>query len=112
MAPEAQTSLSVSTTDDLDVRYTAVSSFIFLRFFAPAILSPNLFQLTPHHTVSEPQTQHRALVSQTWPATLTRPALLTTPSRPDPPSPPDPSCCPDPSRPLDQEGLGKVLLAE
>ena len=25
--------------DDLDVRYTAVSSFIFLRFFAPAILS-------------------------------------------------------------------------
>jgi hypothetical protein len=30
-----------------------VSSFIFLRFFAPAILSPNLFQLTPHHTVSE-----------------------------------------------------------
>ncbi|XP_010829834.1 PREDICTED: ras GTPase-activating protein 3 [Bison bison bison] len=40
--------------DDLDVRYTAVSSFIFLRFFAPAILSPNLFQLTPHHT--DPQT--------------------------------------------------------
>ncbi|XP_055492599.1 ras GTPase-activating protein 3 [Leucoraja erinacea] len=35
--------------DDLDVRYTAVSSFIFLRFFAPAILSPNLFQLHLHH---------------------------------------------------------------
>uniref|UniRef100_A0A671PMF6 Ras GTPase-activating protein 3-like n=1 Tax=Sinocyclocheilus anshuiensis TaxID=1608454 RepID=A0A671PMF6_9TELE len=34
---------------DPDVRYTAVSSFIFLRFFAPAILSPNLFQLRPHH---------------------------------------------------------------
>ncbi|XP_072434190.1 ras GTPase-activating protein 3 isoform X1 [Chiloscyllium punctatum] len=34
---------------DADVRYTAVSSFIFLRFFAPAILSPNLFQLYPHH---------------------------------------------------------------
>uniref|UniRef100_A0A8C6TRR0 RAS p21 protein activator 3 n=1 Tax=Neogobius melanostomus TaxID=47308 RepID=A0A8C6TRR0_9GOBI len=34
---------------DQDVRYTAVSSFIFLRFFAPAILSPNLFQLRPHH---------------------------------------------------------------
>lgn len=47
--------LCVPTTDDLDVRYTAVSSFIFLRFFAPAILSPNLFQLTPHHTVSEQQ---------------------------------------------------------
>uniref|UniRef100_A0A4W4FQE5 RAS p21 protein activator 3 n=1 Tax=Electrophorus electricus TaxID=8005 RepID=A0A4W4FQE5_ELEEL len=37
---------------DQDVRYTAVSSFIFLRFFAPAILSPNLFQLRPHHPVS------------------------------------------------------------
>ncbi|XP_026110493.1 ras GTPase-activating protein 3 isoform X1 [Carassius auratus] len=35
--------------DDPDVRYTAVSSFIFLRFFAPAILSPNLFHLRPHH---------------------------------------------------------------
>ncbi|KAG7463535.1 hypothetical protein MATL_G00177580 [Megalops atlanticus] len=35
--------------EDQDVRYTAVSSFIFLRFFAPAILSPNLFQLRPHH---------------------------------------------------------------
>uniref|UniRef100_A0A6Q2YPM9 RAS p21 protein activator 3 n=1 Tax=Esox lucius TaxID=8010 RepID=A0A6Q2YPM9_ESOLU len=34
---------------DHDVKYTAVSSFIFLRFFAPAILSPNLFQLRPHH---------------------------------------------------------------
>lgn len=39
-------------TVDQDVRYTAVSSFIFLRFFAPAILSPNLFQLRPHHPVS------------------------------------------------------------
>lgn len=47
--------LCALATDDLDVRYTAVSSFIFLRFFAPAILSPNLFQLTPHHTVSEHQ---------------------------------------------------------
>uniref|UniRef100_A0A665TQS3 RAS p21 protein activator 3 n=1 Tax=Echeneis naucrates TaxID=173247 RepID=A0A665TQS3_ECHNA len=37
---------------DQDVRYTAVSSFIFLRFFAPAILSPNLFHLRPHHPVS------------------------------------------------------------
>ncbi|XP_051759275.1 ras GTPase-activating protein 3 isoform X1 [Ctenopharyngodon idella] len=34
---------------DPDVRYTAVSSFIFLRFFAPAILSPSLFHLRPHH---------------------------------------------------------------
>ncbi|MGH0142059.1 UNVERIFIED_CONTAM: hypothetical protein FKN15_075224 [Acipenser sinensis] len=37
---------------DQDVRYTAVSSFIFLRFFAPAILSPNLFHLRPHHPAS------------------------------------------------------------
>lgn len=48
----ALTGYPVLAADDLDVRYTAVSSFIFLRFFAPAILSPNLFQLTPHHTVS------------------------------------------------------------
>uniref|UniRef100_UPI00358FE584 ras GTPase-activating protein 3-like isoform X2 n=1 Tax=Myxine glutinosa TaxID=7769 RepID=UPI00358FE584 len=34
--------------DDPDVKYTAVSSFIFLRFFAPAILSPNLFHLRDH----------------------------------------------------------------
>lgn len=39
-------------TVDPDVRFTAVSSFIFLRFFAPAILSPNLFHLRPHHPVS------------------------------------------------------------
>ncbi|KFW05930.1 Ras GTPase-activating protein 3, partial [Eurypyga helias] len=50
--------------DDLDVRYTAVSSFIFLRFFAPAILSPNLFQLTPHHP--DPQTSRTlTLISKT-----------------------------------------------
>ncbi|XP_053420110.1 ras GTPase-activating protein 3 isoform X2 [Nycticebus coucang] len=50
--------------DDVDVRFTAVSSFIFLRFFAPAILSPNLFQLTPHHT--DPQTSRTlTLISKT-----------------------------------------------
>ncbi|KAJ7405604.1 RAS p21 protein activator 3 [Willisornis vidua] len=49
---------------DPDVRYTAVSSFIFLRFFAPAILSPNLFQLTPHHP--DPQTSRTlTLISKT-----------------------------------------------
>ncbi|XP_040192305.1 ras GTPase-activating protein 3 isoform X1 [Rana temporaria] len=49
---------------DPDVRYTAVSSFIFLRFFAPAILSPNLFQLSPHH--ADPQTSRTlTLVSKT-----------------------------------------------
>ncbi|KAM4046513.1 ras GTPase-activating protein 3 [Anomaloglossus baeobatrachus] len=50
--------------DDPDVRYTAVSSFIFLRFFAPAILSPNLFQLSPHHP--DPQTSRTlTLISKT-----------------------------------------------
>uniref|UniRef100_A0A8D0GAW0 RAS p21 protein activator 3 n=1 Tax=Sphenodon punctatus TaxID=8508 RepID=A0A8D0GAW0_SPHPU len=49
---------------DPDVRYTAVSSFIFLRFFAPAILSPNLFQLSPHHP--DPQTSRTlTLISKT-----------------------------------------------
>ncbi|XP_066562444.1 ras GTPase-activating protein 3 isoform X2 [Amia ocellicauda] len=49
---------------DLDVRYTAVSSFIFLRFFAPAILSPNLFHLRPHHP--DPQTSRTlTLISKT-----------------------------------------------
>ncbi|XP_069827001.1 ras GTPase-activating protein 3 [Dendropsophus ebraccatus] len=49
---------------DPDVRYTAVSSFIFLRFFAPAILSPNLFQLSPHH--ADPQTcRTLTLISKT-----------------------------------------------
>nr|XP_014345190.1 PREDICTED: ras GTPase-activating protein 3 isoform X2 [Latimeria chalumnae] len=49
---------------DQDVRYTAVSSFIFLRFFAPAILSPNLFQLRPHHP--DPQTSRTlTLISKT-----------------------------------------------
>ncbi|XP_071798540.1 ras GTPase-activating protein 3-like [Asterias amurensis] len=31
--------------DDCDVKYSAVSGFVFLRFFAPAILSPTLFHL-------------------------------------------------------------------
>nr|XP_015219568.1 PREDICTED: ras GTPase-activating protein 3 [Lepisosteus oculatus] len=49
---------------DPDVRYTAVSSFIFLRFFAPAILSPNLFHLRPHHP--DPQTSRTlTLISKT-----------------------------------------------
>eukprot|EP00058_Branchiostoma_floridae_P007819 XP_002593307.1 hypothetical protein BRAFLDRAFT_83855 [Branchiostoma floridae] len=32
-----------------DVRYTAVSGFVFLRLFAPAILGPRLFQLREEH---------------------------------------------------------------
>ncbi|KAM6946398.1 ras GTPase-activating protein 2 [Aplochiton taeniatus] len=34
---------------DPHVQYSAVSSFVFLRFFAVAVLSPNTFQLRPHH---------------------------------------------------------------
>lgn len=35
-----------------EVRYSVVSSFIFLRFFAPAILGPRLFDLTNEQIVS------------------------------------------------------------
>jgi GTPase-activator protein for Ras-like GTPase len=34
------------------VRYSVVSGFIFLRFFAPAILGPKLFDLTTEPLVS------------------------------------------------------------
>ena len=34
------------------VRYTAVSAFVFLRLFAPAILNPKLFGLRPEYAVS------------------------------------------------------------
>lgn len=32
-----------------DVKYLAISGFFFLRFFAPAILTPKLFQLRDQH---------------------------------------------------------------
>ncbi|XP_048467683.1 rasGAP-activating-like protein 1 [Rhincodon typus] len=32
-----------------DVKYLAISGFLFLRFFAPAILTPKLFSLRDHH---------------------------------------------------------------
>ena len=35
------------------VCYTSVSGFIFLRFFAPAILNPRLFHLRPEFPVSD-----------------------------------------------------------
>lgn len=44
---------------DETVRYTSVSGFIFLRFFAPAIMSPKLFGLTHKHP---PPDVHRTLV--------------------------------------------------
>lgn len=36
----------------IQVRYSVVSGFIFLRFFAPAILGPKLFDLTAEPLVS------------------------------------------------------------
>jgi len=36
-----------------EVRYSVVSGFIFLRFFAPAILGPKLFDLTTERLVSK-----------------------------------------------------------
>lgn len=35
-----------------EVRYSVISGFIFLRFFAPAILGPRLFDLTNEQIVS------------------------------------------------------------
>ncbi|XP_078410358.1 RAS protein activator like 1 isoform X2 [Cetorhinus maximus] len=35
--------------DNEDVKYLAISGFLFLRFFAPAILTPKLFSLRDHH---------------------------------------------------------------
>lgn len=35
-----------------EVRYSVISGFIFLRFFAPAILGPKLFDLTTEQIVS------------------------------------------------------------
>ncbi|XP_078420288.1 ras GTPase-activating protein 2 [Cetorhinus maximus] len=35
--------------DDPHVKYSAISSFVFLRFFAVAMVSPHSFHLRPHH---------------------------------------------------------------
>ncbi|PKU47910.1 ras gtpase-activating protein 2 [Limosa lapponica baueri] len=37
------------SADDPHVQYSAVSSFVFLRFFAVAVVSPHTFHLRPHH---------------------------------------------------------------
>nr|XP_014349663.1 PREDICTED: rasGAP-activating-like protein 1 [Latimeria chalumnae] len=36
-------------SENEDVKYLAISGFFFLRFFAPAILTPKLFNLRDHH---------------------------------------------------------------
>nr|XP_023670619.1 ras GTPase-activating protein 3-like [Paramormyrops kingsleyae] len=56
--------MSVCPAGDQDVQYTAVSSFIYLRFFAAAVLTPSLFQLRPHYP--DPSTSRTlTLISKT-----------------------------------------------
>ncbi|XP_053558145.1 rasGAP-activating-like protein 1 isoform X2 [Bombina bombina] len=43
-----------------DVKYAAISGFLFLRFFAPAILTPKLFHLQEHH--ADPRTARTLLL--------------------------------------------------
>ncbi|XP_034025596.1 rasGAP-activating-like protein 1 [Thalassophryne amazonica] len=43
-----------------DVKYLAISGFFFLRFFAPAILTPKLFQLREQH--ADPRTSRTLLL--------------------------------------------------
>uniref|UniRef100_A0A8D0CK66 RAS p21 protein activator 2 n=1 Tax=Scleropages formosus TaxID=113540 RepID=A0A8D0CK66_SCLFO len=50
--------------DDPQVQYSAVSSFVFLRFFAVAVLSPHIFQLRPHHPDTD-VTRTLTLISKT-----------------------------------------------
>ncbi|EHB02749.1 Ras GTPase-activating protein 2 [Heterocephalus glaber] len=42
--------------NDPHVQYSAVSSFVFLRFFAVAVVSPHTFHLRPHHPSSFKET--------------------------------------------------------
>ena len=46
------------------VRYTAVSAFVFLRLFAPAILNPKLFGLRPEYAVGHHDNVVSDIISQ------------------------------------------------
>lgn len=61
------------------VRYTAVSGFVFLRFFAPAILNPKLFALRPENPVScyNMFTTTLTTFSKFFPDTFSCPVLAT-----------------------------------
>ena len=75
------------STDKKDVVcYTAVSGFIFLRFFAPAILNPRLFHLRPEFPVSllvvpspspSPSCTHPSIHTHSSPHTPTHPSPHT-----------------------------------
>ncbi|XP_068845897.1 rasGAP-activating-like protein 1 isoform X5 [Capricornis sumatraensis] len=49
-----------SQAEHEDVKYLAISGFLFLRFFAPAILTPKLFDLRDQH--ADPQTSRSLLL--------------------------------------------------
>lgn len=57
------------------VKYTAVSAFVFLRLFAPAILNPKLFGLRPEYAVG----YHDNVVSDTYNHLTYRTLLLVEP---------------------------------
>nr|XP_033814354.1 ras GTPase-activating protein 2 [Geotrypetes seraphini] len=50
--------------NDPHVQYSAVSSFVFLRFFAVAVVSPHSFHLRPHHPDAQ-TTRTLTLISKT-----------------------------------------------
>ncbi|XP_030072456.1 ras GTPase-activating protein 2 isoform X2 [Microcaecilia unicolor] len=50
--------------NDPHVQYSAVSSFVFLRFFAVAVVSPHSFHLRPHHPDNQ-TTRTLTLISKT-----------------------------------------------
>jgi len=58
------TEVSNKWGEDIDVKYPAVTGFIFLRFFCPAILNPHLYGLVTDHP-SEIASRNFTLISKT-----------------------------------------------
>lgn len=56
------------------MKYLAVSGFLFLRFFAPAILTPKLFDLRDQH--ADPQTSRSLLLLAKVPAVESPPSWV------------------------------------
>lgn len=59
-----------------DVKYLAISGFFFLRFFAPAILTPKLFQLREQH--ADTRTSRTLLLLAKVPSTTQAETVLQT----------------------------------